>query len=85
MRFLLSLALLLIITIFFNSEVKSELSIDTDIKILSSTGKLVFQTNDYLNNWPMESIEFSNVNPVFYYIISPINQSPKKGTITVIK
>ena len=34
MRFLLSLALLLIFTIFFNSEVKSELSIDTDIKIL---------------------------------------------------
>ena len=58
---------------------------NTDIKILSSTGKLVFQTNDYLNNWPMEGIEFSNVNPVFYYIISPINQSPKKGTITVIK
>ena len=34
MRFLLSLAFLLIFTIFFNSEVKSELSIDTDIKIL---------------------------------------------------
>ena len=34
MRFLLSLAFLLIFTIFYNSEVKSELSIDTDIKIL---------------------------------------------------
>jgi TPR repeat protein len=34
MRLLQSLTLLVIITIFFNSEAKSELSIDTDLKIL---------------------------------------------------
>ena len=36
MRFLLSLTLLLIFIIFYNNEVKSELSIDTDIKILKA-------------------------------------------------
>ena len=34
MRLLQSLTLLVIIIIFFNSETKSELSIDTDLKIL---------------------------------------------------
>ena len=34
MRFLTSLTFLVIFIIFFNSEAKSELSIDTDIKIL---------------------------------------------------
>jgi gliding motility-associated-like protein len=58
---------------------------NTEIKILSATGDLVFQTTDYMNNWPTEAIDFSNVNPVFYYIITPSGQSPIKGTISVIK
>jgi len=58
---------------------------NTEIKIFSASGELIFQTNDYINNWPLEAIDVANVNPVFYYIISPPNQSTKKGAITIIK
>jgi len=58
---------------------------NTEIEILSSTGELVFKTTDYQNNWPLEPIDFTNINPLYYYIISPPNQSSVKGTITVVK
>lgn len=58
---------------------------NTLVQILDPVGKLVFETNDYQNNWPLEPIEFKEVNPVYYYIITPTGQSSKKGTITVIK
>jgi hypothetical protein len=57
----------------------------TEIMILSSNGDLVLKTTEYQNNWPTEPIDFSNVNPVYYYIITPPGQSAAKGTITVIK
>ncbi|TPV33290.1 gliding motility-associated C-terminal domain-containing protein [Paucihalobacter ruber] len=58
---------------------------NTEIIILSNRGKVVFQTNDYQNNWPQDRIEFSSVNPVFYYIIRATDKDPIKGSITILK
>lgn len=58
---------------------------DTEIILMSSTGELVFKTNNYLNNWPENLLTFKNINPVYYYIINPKNGEAKKGSITVVK
>lgn len=58
---------------------------NTEVVIISSMGKVEFKTNNYQNNWPENEIIFADVNPVYYYIITPVNGKPKKGTITVIK
>ena len=56
----------------------------TNIKIYNSQGKQVFETNDYQNNWPQETIIQNSINQVFYYIISPVSGSERKGSITII-
>ncbi|NMH85878.1 T9SS type B sorting domain-containing protein [Flavivirga algicola] len=58
---------------------------NTEIMLISSQGEIVFQTNDYQNNWPAEGLDFKDVNPVYYYIIKTEDQQTKKGSITVIK
>ncbi len=58
---------------------------NTEIVLISSQGEIVFQTNDYQNNWPVTELNFKDVNPVYYYIITTENQQTKKGSITVIK
>jgi gliding motility-associated-like protein len=60
---------------------------NTHIKILSSLGEIVFQTDNYdnYNGWPQTAIEFNNFNPVYYYIITPTGESAKKGSITLLK
>ncbi|MDO5980750.1 gliding motility-associated C-terminal domain-containing protein [Flavivirga spongiicola] len=58
---------------------------NTKITLISSQGEIVFQTNDYQNNWPVEALDFKDVNPVYYYIITTETQQTKKGSITVIK
>lgn len=58
---------------------------ETEIILMSSTGELVFKTNNYLNNWPENILNFKNINPVYYYIINPKNGEAKKGSITVVK
>lgn len=58
---------------------------NTQVVIISSQGKIVLQTNDYQNNWPEDQPDFKGVNPVYYYIITPPDQNPKKGSITVVK
>jgi gliding motility-associated-like protein len=58
---------------------------NTEITIISNRGKVVFSTTDYQNNWPQNPIEFSNVNPVFYYIIKVPDKDPIKGSITILK
>jgi hypothetical protein len=57
------------------------------VMILSSSGEIVFQTDNYdnYNGWPQTAIEFNNYNPVYYYIITPTGQSAKKGSITLLK
>lgn len=60
---------------------------NTKVMILSSSGEIVFETDNYdnYNGWPQTTIEFSNFNPVYYYIITPSGQSAKKGSITLVK
>lgn len=58
---------------------------NTQITILERHGTEVFSTNDYLNNWPEEQLPFSAVNQVFYYLITPVDGAPKKGSITLLK
>ncbi|OUS00124.1 hypothetical protein A9Q86_11835 [Flavobacteriales bacterium 33_180_T64] len=58
---------------------------NTKVLIMTNRGKVVLQTNDYLNNWPENDLSLSNVNQVFYYVITTIDNEPKKGSITVVK
>ncbi|QBN19225.1 T9SS type B sorting domain-containing protein [Flavobacterium nackdongense] len=58
---------------------------NTEILIMNSYGDIVFQTNNYLNNWPESDITFKNINPVFYYIITTSDGKLKKGSITIVK
>ncbi len=58
---------------------------NTEVVIYSSNGKIVWNTKDYLNNWPEDYLNASSVNQVYYYIIIPQDQEPKKGSITIIK
>ncbi|TGV04870.1 T9SS type B sorting domain-containing protein [Flavivirga rizhaonensis] len=58
---------------------------NAEIILISSQGEIVFQTNDYQNNWPQTELNFIDVNPVYYYIITTEDQKTKKGSITVVK
>lgn len=58
---------------------------NTEVIIMTNQGKVVFQTNDYMNNWPEASVKLNSVNDVFYYILTTSNQEVKKGSITVVK
>jgi gliding motility-associated-like protein len=55
------------------------------IQIINALGKVVFESNNYQNNWPDDSFEIPNSNPVFYFIISDGDQSLRQGSITVLK
>ena len=58
---------------------------NAEVVILSSKGKVELQTNDYQNNWPENQLDFTAVNPVYYYIITTPDGKTKKGSITVVK
>ncbi len=58
---------------------------NTEVIILSSRGEMVLKTNSYQNNWPENEIKFKEVNPVYYYIITPENKKIRKGSLTLIK
>ncbi|WP_047546105.1 gliding motility-associated C-terminal domain-containing protein [Psychroserpens sp. Hel_I_66] len=58
---------------------------DTEVMIMTNRGKIVLQTNDYLNNWPESDLGQTSINQVFYYIITTPNNDVKKGSITVVK
>lgn len=58
---------------------------NTEVLIMDNRGKIVFQTNDYLNNWPENDLELTSINQVFYYIITTQDNQVKKGSITIIK
>ncbi|WP_339919619.1 gliding motility-associated C-terminal domain-containing protein [uncultured Flavobacterium sp.] len=58
---------------------------NTEVLLMSSTGEQILKTNNYQNNWPENMMDFKNVNPVYYYIISTQGKKVKKGSITVIK
>ncbi|WP_029271289.1 gliding motility protein SprC [Flavobacterium sp. KJJ] len=56
----------------------------TTVMIISSNGDKVLDVVDYQGDWPQTSIDFKNVNPVYYYVIKG-DAGEKKGSITVIK
>lgn len=58
---------------------------NASVTIFSSQGKIILQTNDYLNNWPENQLDFKSVNPVYYYVITTQDNKTKKGSITVVK
>jgi len=55
----------------------------TKVMIVSSNGDMVLDVVDYQGDWP-QTIDFKNVNPVYYYVIQS-DTGEKKGSITVIK
>jgi gliding motility-associated-like protein len=58
---------------------------NSKVIIFSSQGKIVFKSENYENNWPVNEIEFKSVNPIYYYIITTENNETRKGSITVIR
>lgn len=56
-----------------------------EIIVLNGIGETVLKTNNYQNNWPDGPLDFKNVNPVYYYIITTMDGKVKKGSITVVK
>jgi gliding motility-associated-like protein len=58
---------------------------NANVMIISSNGDIVVQTDNYLNDWPSATIDFKNINPVYYYIITTADKKVIKGSITVIK
>lgn len=57
---------------------------DTKVMIISSNGDMVLDVVDYQGDWPKTTIDFKNVNPVYYYVIKG-DADEKKGSITVIR
>lgn len=58
---------------------------NTEVILMNSNGEIVLKTNDYQNNWPENVIDFKNINPVYYYIITTQDGKVKKGSITMLK
>ena len=58
---------------------------NTQVLIMTNSGEIVLQTDDYLNNWPTENLNLTSVNQVFYYVITTTDNEVKKGSITIIK
>lgn len=58
---------------------------NTEVMIMTNRGKIVLQTNDYLNNWPENDLNLTSINQVFYYVITTENNETKKGSITIVK
>lgn len=57
---------------------------NTMVMIMDNYGKVVLQTDNYLNNWPESDLGISSINQVFYYVIQSDNET-RKGSVTVIK
>ena len=58
---------------------------NTKITIFSGQGQMVFQTNEYQNDWPQDELNSGPVNSVYYYVIETPDLEIKKGAITIIK
>ena len=58
---------------------------NTEVVILNEQGKVVFQTIDYQNNWPVDDLNLTSVNQLFYYIITTVEGEVRKGSITIVK
>ena len=58
---------------------------NTRIMIISTQGEVVLDTENYQNTWPTDQNDLPNITSVYYYIIKKQDQSPIKGSITVVK
>lgn len=58
---------------------------NAEVLIMTNRGEVVLRTNNYQNNWPEDDLNLTNVNQIYYYVITTENNVTKKGTITVIK
>ena len=58
---------------------------DTNVMIMTNRGKVVLQTDNYLNNWPENDLNLTSINQVFYYVITTSSNDTKKGSITVVR
>lgn len=58
---------------------------NTNVLLISANGEIVLQTDNYSNDWPNTIINFQNINPVYYYIITTSDNKVLKGSLTVIK
>jgi len=58
---------------------------EAEVIIISSQGNVELQTTNYLNDWPQNELNFKDVNPVYYYIITGSNGKTNKGSITVVR
>lgn len=58
---------------------------NTEVTIINSQGEIVLQTNNYQNNWPEFQINFTSINPVYYYVIITDNNTTLKGSISIVK
>ena len=55
------------------------------LELLNALGKIVYETDNYLNDWPQDNSEIPATNPIYYYIIYINNEPIRQGSITVIK
>jgi gliding motility-associated-like protein len=58
---------------------------NTQVMLINTQGKVVLNTTDYQNNWPETELDFKDVTPVYYYIITTSNKNTTKGSITVLR
>jgi len=58
---------------------------NTEVQILNDRGQVVFQTINYQNNWPENALDLTNVNVLYYYIITTADLKTKLGSITIVK
>ena len=58
---------------------------NTEVVLMNANGEIVLKTSAYQNNWPENGIDFKNINPVYYYIITTPDGKVKKGSITILK
>ena len=55
------------------------------VVIVDSQGQVVHRTNTYQNNWPENQLDFTAINPVYYYLIKTPEGKIMRGSITVIR
>lgn len=58
---------------------------DVKLEILNASGKKVFESESYQNNWPESTDEVTKSGAIFYYVLSKNNQILKQGVLTVLR
>lgn len=56
-----------------------------NLQIYNSSGKNIYSTQNYQNDWPQNTSEIFNSNAFFYFNLSKDNKVIKEGVLTIIK